>query len=201
MLLCKHCNKECKNENSLRNHERLCPSNHERVYVSHTLGKTAWNKGLTKLDPRVAKYAESSSKSHTGKKCKPHSEESKRYRSELAKKNGLGGHTSKFRMMFKKKDGSIVYLQSSYEIKLAEIFEELNIIWTRPEPLYWLDDEGINHRYYPDFKVGERYFDTKNDYLAKIDARKIQLVSEQNDVDLRILLLPQITKEYIAGIV
>ena len=27
MLICKFCNKECKNDNSLRNHERLCSSN------------------------------------------------------------------------------------------------------------------------------------------------------------------------------
>ena len=30
MLICKYCNKECKNDNSLRNHERLCKSNPDR---------------------------------------------------------------------------------------------------------------------------------------------------------------------------
>lgn len=30
MLLCKFCNKENKNENALRNHERLCKSNPDR---------------------------------------------------------------------------------------------------------------------------------------------------------------------------
>jgi len=30
MLLCKFCNKECKNDNSLRNHERLCRNNQSR---------------------------------------------------------------------------------------------------------------------------------------------------------------------------
>lgn len=29
MLICKHCDKECKNKNSLRNHERLCKENPE----------------------------------------------------------------------------------------------------------------------------------------------------------------------------
>lgn len=58
--ICKFCGKVCKNQNSLRNHERLCPSNSERNYVSHTLGKTAWNKGLTKeTDLRVKKNSES----------------------------------------------------------------------------------------------------------------------------------------------
>lgn len=58
--ICKFCGKVCKNQNSLRNHERLCPSNPDRNYVSHTLGKTAWNKGLTKeTDLRVKKNSES----------------------------------------------------------------------------------------------------------------------------------------------
>lgn len=30
MLICKYCGKECKNENSLRNHERLCKKNPNR---------------------------------------------------------------------------------------------------------------------------------------------------------------------------
>jgi very-short-patch-repair endonuclease len=57
-MICKHCTKECKSLNSLRNHERLCPKNVERNYVSHTKGIQPWNKGLTKeSDDRVAKNA------------------------------------------------------------------------------------------------------------------------------------------------
>ena len=57
-LKCKFCGKPCKNTNSLRNHERLCPKNTDRHYVSHTLGHTAWNKGLTKdTDERVKNSA------------------------------------------------------------------------------------------------------------------------------------------------
>jgi very-short-patch-repair endonuclease len=55
MLTCKYCEKICKNSNSHRNHERLCPKNPTRNYVSHTLGKPAWNKGLNKKDnPELA---------------------------------------------------------------------------------------------------------------------------------------------------
>ena len=36
MLLCKHCKKECKNENSVRNHERLCKENFNRVIKPKT---------------------------------------------------------------------------------------------------------------------------------------------------------------------
>lgn len=67
-MLCKFCSKECKNDNSLRNHERCCPSNPNRNYKNGMTGKSAWNKGLTKADdPRIAQQAESVSKSTKGK--------------------------------------------------------------------------------------------------------------------------------------
>ena len=46
--ICKFCNKECLNSNSHRNHERLCPKNPDRKYISYTKGKPSWNKGLSK---------------------------------------------------------------------------------------------------------------------------------------------------------
>ena len=48
-MLCKHCNKECKNDNSLRNHERLCPNNPERKYVNGMTGKKGSNQYTTGL--------------------------------------------------------------------------------------------------------------------------------------------------------
>ena len=55
---CKYCGKECKNLNSLRNHERLCklnPNKQESSWVKYNLVKeNVWNKGLTKeIDNRV----------------------------------------------------------------------------------------------------------------------------------------------------
>ena len=67
-LECKFCAKICKNDNSLRNHERLCPKNEDRVYVSLTIGKPAWNRGLTKeTDDRVLAYSVTISKLMKGK--------------------------------------------------------------------------------------------------------------------------------------
>ena len=55
-FVCRYCGKECKNDNSLRNHERLCkenPNRQESSFVSHNEKirsgeRTAWNKGKTK---------------------------------------------------------------------------------------------------------------------------------------------------------
>lgn len=128
------------------------------------------------------------------------SDDHKRKISEAAKRNGFGGHTSK-KALYYNNNGVDVYLQSSYEVKLAKLLDEHSLIWERPQPLLWVDSEGKEHRYYPDFKVGEIYIDTKNDYLAQKDAVKIQFVREQNKIDLRVLTLNMINAEYIGSLV
>ena len=132
-----------------------------------------------------------------GNKERGQTEEAKARLSKLAKERGLGGHTSKQRLRFKRNNGCIVYLQSSYEVLFAQILEELGIEWSRPKPLQWVDECGIDHRYYPDFKIGEKYFDTKNDYLAIKDADKIERVSKQNNVHVEIVTYNKINREYI----
>lgn len=130
-----------------------------------------------------------------------HTEEFKKLMSECAIKNGLGGHTSKRKLYFKKKNGDEVYLQSGYEVRFAELLESLDILWSRAGPLIWTDDFGINHRYYPDFKIDNVYIDTKNSYLAIKDEDKISKVKNQNNIDLRIVLEKDITEEYIRSLV
>lgn len=56
-FICKFCGKECKNENSQRNHERLCKENPNKKtspFVKWNATHNAWNKGLTEeTDDRV----------------------------------------------------------------------------------------------------------------------------------------------------
>lgn len=87
MLNCLYCLKECVNANSHRNHERLCPKNPARVYRNGMEGKTPWNKGLDKSDPRVKKNAEGISKALKGKPNRTiWTEEMRRSKSEWRKK-------------------------------------------------------------------------------------------------------------------
>lgn len=121
--------------------------------------------------------------------------------SELAIAKNLGGHTSKQKLYFEKLDGTVVFLQSSYEIEFAKLLEGMSIEWSRSNPLHWIDENGTGHRYYPDFKVGDVYIDTKNDFLAIKDLPKIEAVRQQNGVDVRIVTKDMINKEYIASLV
>ncbi len=118
----------------------------------------------------------------------------------IAQARNFGGHTSKRKLHFIKKTGEVIYLQSSYEVKFASLLEELNIQWSRPDPLRWVDHNGVDHRYYPDFKVGNVFIDTKNDYLAIKDAPKILAVIAQNNVDLRIVTKESITTDFVKSL-
>ena len=129
-----------------------------------------------------------------------HSIKTKEKLSLIAKNKGLGGHTSKQKIWFQKSDGSAVFLQSSYELRFAILLEKFEIAWTRPKPLIWFDTKGLMHKYYPDFLVGDVYFDTKNSYLAMKDAAKIMAVKEQNNVDVRIVLNEHINDEYVKAL-
>ncbi len=131
----------------------------------------------------------------------PHTEEFKILQSERAIKRGLGGHTSKIMIHYKMKDGSSVYLQSSYEIQFATLLDEMEIVWCRPNPFWYIGEDNKKHRYYPDFKINNIYIDTKNDYLVVKDKPKITAVREQNNIDLRIVTKDKINREFIASLV
>jgi very-short-patch-repair endonuclease len=90
---CRHCGKLCQNLRSLRMHESKCPKNAERVYVSYTKGRTAWNKGLTKeSNDSVAQYAKKISENYANGSVLPNialykwTEERRRQQSERKKK-------------------------------------------------------------------------------------------------------------------
>ena len=134
----------------------------------------------------------------TGTRASP---EKRAKMSRIAKDRNFGGHTSKKRIYFQKKSGEEVYLQSSYEIRFAEILECLDIDWERPDPLIWFDESGNDHKYYPDFKIGNIYIDTKNDYLIVKDQAKVEAVRTQNKIDLRIVSKEQINEEYVGSLV
>ena len=201
MLICKYCEKECKNQNSLKNHEHRCPRNENRVYKNGMLGKSGGNQYTKAKELGIEIYGKQSKEakkkiSEINKK-RGQTLEAKAKLSKLAKERGLGGHTSKQRLYFKKNNGDVVYLQSSYEIKFAKLLEEMDIEWSRPGPLYWVDETGNDHRYYPDFLIQNKYFDTKNNYLVVKDKNKIERVSQQNNVVVEIVTYENITKEYI----
>ena len=104
----------------------------------------------------------------------------------LAVERNFGGHTSKSAIYYETKNGETVYLQSSFELRVAQSLDENNIEWVRPNPLTWTDENLTQHRYYPDFYVPtfDVYLDPKNEYLIQQDFMKIKSVRDQNGVNV-----------------
>ena len=94
-----------------------------------------------------------------------------------------------------------VKMDSSYEVRLAKILDELQIEWIRPEPLTWIDNKNLTHNYFPDFycKQYNIYFDPKNDYCFRQQKEKIDYI-RIHYVNVIFLTEQQLTKEYVTGL-
>ena len=213
---CRHCNKYCKNQNSLRNHERLCKQNPERQFTkmhstfwqeemrSRIDYANPWNKGLTKqTDERVARGCENVKKyyeTHEGSfKGKHHCEDTRLQMSNNAKENDFASHfgTSK-RITYKGE-----HFQSTYEVAVAQSLDDYGVRWTKPKRLKYVDPSGKFHYYPADLYLidYDAYLDPKNDFLIEHvnphlgykDTDKIQWVTTQNNVKIFVLNKDQLT--------
>lgn len=148
MLTCKFCNKECKNDNSLRNHERLCHSNPDRQERTggKPKGTLPWNKGLTQRDaPSLARPRQKGKK--FGSAITGHSEETKKKISAKLSVNNKGGRSNWYEVAGQK-------VQGTWERDIALKLEELGVKWqklkTNRDTLEYVMDDKIRH-YTPDF--------------------------------------------------
>jgi hypothetical protein len=177
-IKCDLCGVEITKNNFTRHRENCIGPKTDSPYKGNRGG---WNRGLSKdSNDSLAKASKTLkdriSRGEYKPTVTPHTEEFKARQSKRAYERKLGGHTSKRKIFYKMKDGTEVYLQSSYEILFATLLDEMNIEWSRPEPLEYIGDDGKHHRYYPDLKISSVYVDTKNDYLAVKDLPKIDAV-------------------------
>lgn len=93
--------------------------------------------------------------------------------------------------------------ESSFEVKVAQILNELQILWIRPSYVWYIDSDNKKRRYYPDFFLPDHnlYLDPKNDYLIQTDIDKIKRARDYNDIRIVILSEQQITKDLIQQLV
>ena len=155
-LNCQFCGRECKNHNSLINHERLCKQNPNAMAPTGFIGKfragmPAWNKGLTaETDERVAKntdsikaYYETHEGTWTGKQ---HTAESKR-KIALSVAGNTRGNRSK------KGYYKGFYCGSSYELAYVIYNLDHDIPFARCDRFYEYEYKGTKHLYFPDFEL------------------------------------------------
>lgn len=204
---CMFCGKQCKNSNSVLNHQNYCKQNPNRILTTfekqgaipnfNEKGRVSNRKGLTKeTDRSVAKMC-STRKSRFEAGMYPkrefhHSEETKARLSAVARARGFGGKNYKSVIEYKG-----VKLDSSYELIVAQELDKHNISWVRPHRVEYITPDGKQHYYTPDFYLPEFdvYLEPKNDYLIENinpwlgykDTEKIQWVMEQNNIIVLLL--------------
>lgn len=191
--ICKHCG--CKFDLDqfvhgwFANHVRWCKKNPIRhsykgskaaVEAMNAKKKeTGFTNQFTKAKLLGLEVPEGPSK---GKKTKgtPHTEETKnilRIKALASKHRRLVKSTRKY----KRKDGTFVLLDSSWEEELAKRLDFLDIYWIRPDPIEWLDETGIKHNYFPDFYLPDfdLFLDPKNRIAMQTQQEKIKILKKQ----------------------
>jgi hypothetical protein len=183
MTICKHCRKEFDTINKpkgwMANHSRWCDHNPKRFQYNKDLNKarlakTNFNNQFTYGAVITEETKEKLRLSSTGKK---HSEKTK----QIIKEKALN---SKHRRL---KKGVVEYkgilLDSSWELELAKRLDELNIKWIRPDPIPWIDENGVARNYFPDFYLidYDRYLDPKNKHAIKVQEKKLKILLTQYD--------------------
>jgi hypothetical protein len=123
----------------------------------------------------------------------------KRSFSNNAKKNKLGGNHNKNAFWYISPIAGKVWLESSYERKVAEELDFHNIKWERPKFTNYKDDIGEDRKYYGDFYLKEYkvYLDPKNNFLQIQDKRKIEIVQQQNNIKVVVLNKNELTWDII----
>ena len=91
---------------------------------------------------------------------------------------------------YKKKDGTILEMDSTWEVIMAMRLDELNIQWERDEnmKLPYFAKSGRKRNYIPDFYLPDfdAYLEVKG-YLTESAKHKMKSVNETNDVKIIML--------------
>ena len=206
-LYCVYCNKECKNRNSLVQHEIRCRLNPNRNvqdnlknYRNKLKNKeiSIWNKDLTKeTDERILKGSITFSINEKNGLHINHPKHISEEHKNKIKASNFGGYTGKHSIEYKG-----IKLDSSYEYKVAISLDNNNIKWIRPKKktfkYYEYNDTSNKYHYYtPDFYLLDYniYLDPKNDFLINNinpatgykDTEKIKWVEQYNNICVIIL--------------
>jgi len=176
---CRYCDKICKNDNSLRNHERLCKLNPDRQILKSNfieynkkkqeLGMSGTNQFIkAKKEGRVVVVSEQTRKK-LGKinKGKQLTESHKNKLKIAMRKAVLENPNSYSANNVSGRTPIIEYngfrLKGSWELLVAKWLDENNIKWTNIIEGFDYEWEGSKHIYYPDFYLLEydKYIEVK----------------------------------------
>ncbi len=194
---CKYCGKECKNLNSLKQHECRCKNNPNRKAFDN-LGNYARTKlkGQTKeTSTHIQKHLESYYKNrekglhnynpHGGKASTEEKEILRRnHISKSMKLNPSAGGLRQGSGIGKKGKYKGYYCDSTYELVYIIYNLDNNIFFKRNKKYYLYEYSGEIHRYYPDFELEDGSLVEIKGYVTdKVMAK----ISSVKDVPINLL--------------
>jgi len=176
MLICKYCGSERKNKNSLAQHEIRCKSNDNRIINNGFKGKTHTEEVKRSLSIRAKlQHLNGELPGYPSSKGKKHTSETKEKiaKALVGNNNGLGrGKQTEYKgILFK----------STWEAKVAEYLDEINVCWVYEEKNYLLDEK---RSYRPDFFIYDengvfvKLIEVKG-YFRKENKDKFELFKEK----------------------
>jgi hypothetical protein len=164
-MICKFCLKECKNDNSLRNHQRLCKANPNRQAspfeskeVQHSRKKS--NAAIKAKESGIEFTTSLATRANIGAKSKAHWTDEKReawsIRMKLQSQKNIENHPESYSYKnfcgrAKKSLYKDEWMHSSWELEVAKWFDANNIKWTKQVRYFYYEWNGSTHRYFPDF--------------------------------------------------
>lgn len=188
MLLCKFCSKECKNDNSLRNHERLCKSNPakqiswlevNRDSYSHSNASIKANsEGREHIVSQITR--DKISAAHLDRDPEIAKEAGKKISKTIAKKVEAGTwHTSLAKNMHYNYNG--VDLHGTWELNYAKYLDLNCIKWIRNKDIFSYIFDGKDRKYTPDFYLieSDEYIEIKGYKTEKDSAKWSQFPSHR----------------------
>lgn len=189
MWKCIHCKKEINllTRSEKANHSRWCKSNPKRFDYENTLAKSRSSITQQSIETRnfsisaAHKRGAYTNAPQKGLKTKiergnlHHTEEAK----ELIRAKALASPHRRLKKGTVKYNG--ILLDSSWELELAKRLDCLKIKWVRPDPIPWVDGEGLTHNYFPDFYLEEYdlFLDPKNPHAIKVQQKKLDILLKQ----------------------
>lgn len=169
---CRYCSKLCKNENSLRNHERLCKSNPDRQNIVSNF--ISYNKKRKELSiPGTNQFIKAKQMglevplvSNETKKKLSIASKGRKYSDEQREK-----HSIRMKAIVKENPNSYsannvsgrtpiieyngFYLKGSWELLVAKYLDKLGIKWTNILDGISYEWNNSTHLYFPDFYLTE----------------------------------------------
>ena len=198
IYICKYCGKQCKNKNSLVQHEIRCKENPDRIIYQYNnfnnFGRIPWNKGLTKeTDERLKIQGETFKQKYKDGKIKIWSDGLNKETDERIKNSSIkiqntidkklkdnNWHNS-YNLKYCYKDFTF---DSYWEVLFAQFLDKYNILWVRNTnySFEYIYKKSI-HKYYPDFYLPDfdLYIEIKG-FFSNKDINKWEQFTKNLDI-------------------